>query len=175
MVNVATVSGHCSRFFVRPSELVVDLKQKISLTEAVSIPDQRLFLDRTELQNEIPINRTGMADGGVVHLVLTPPTNTHQTVFFTSYVNPSLSIHHLFLRLGLEQLLPVGGASPSLRPPRVPLPPHICHIVHMYNVPYPAWAAFARYLYSQDLRKGINIQFHYQLLKFNTVCLNSDV
>ena len=143
---------------MRPSELVADLKQKISLSEAVSVPEQQLFLDQAELRNETQISRTGMRDGCLVQLVLTLLSPCHQeqqqTTYFTSCVNPSLSIHHLCLRFGLEQLVPVGGAYGSLRPPRVPLPPHICHIVHVYDVPCPAWAVFVHYLYSQQLREG---------------------
>ena len=159
VVNVSTLSGHTSRFFVRPTELVVDLKEKISLVEAVPVPGQRLFFNQSELGNKTRFNQTGIGDGSVVHLVVTPPApcqpEQQQTMYFTSSVSPSLSIHHLYLGLGLDRLIPMGGASPSLRPPRLPLPPHICHIVHMYDVPHPAWAAFVHYLYSQQLREGI--------------------
>ena len=160
VVNVSTLTGHTSRFFVRPSELVRDLKEKISLVEAVSVPEQRVFLDQSELGNETRISQSGMTDGCVVHLVVHPLSPSEkeqiqQTSYFSSSVNPSLSIHHLVLGLRLEQLVPMSGAPPSLRPPRLPLPPHLCHIVHMYDVPYPAWVVFVHYLYSQALREGI--------------------
>jgi hypothetical protein len=159
VVNVSTLSGHTSRFFARPSELVRDLKEKISLVEAVSVPEQRIFFDQTELGNETRISQTAMADGCVVHLVVNPlsPCEKEQqeTMYFSSSVSPALSIHHLCLSVGLEQLIPMGGALPHLRPPRLPLPPHICHIVHVYDVPYPAWAAFVQFLYSHHLREGI--------------------
>ena len=149
-----------TRFFVRPSELVVDLKEKISLSEAVTVPEQRLVFMQSELQNETAIGQTGMRDGSTVQLVLVIPSHDHQPrmSYFTSCVNPSLSLAHFRLGLGLEHLLPEGGASPQLRPPRLPLPPHICHIVHIYDVPFHAWTAFIEYLYSRELRKGSCIQ-----------------
>ena len=151
VVNVITPSGYTSRFHVRRSELVADLKQKISLAKAVSIPDQQLFLYGTELQNK---TRTGITDRAIVYLALTQHWQ-QQTLFFTSCNNPSLTISHLSLRLGLEELLPVGVASSSLRLPHQPLPPHMCHMVHVYDVPYVVWVSFIHYLYSQQLKEGI--------------------
>lgn len=141
---------------MRPSDLVVDLKQKISLSEGVSIPEQQLLLDQNELWNETVIGQTGIQDGSLLHLMLvTPPLDlSQQTSYFTSCVNPSLSITHFKLGLNLEQL--VGVASPRLRPLRQPLPPHIYHIVHMYDVPYHAWVELMYYLYSTQLTQGVS-------------------
>ena len=131
--------GHASKVFARPSELVLDLKQKLALSENVSIPEQQLVFEQSELRNENVIGRTGLREGSRVHLTLATPPLGHpqQTTYFTSCVNPSLSSTHFQLGRGLEQL--VGVASPRRRPRRVPLPPHIFHRVHVYDVPYHAW------------------------------------
>ena len=152
-----TQSGHTTVFFVRPSELVADLKEKISLSEGIAVSEQRLVFMQRELQNETEIKQNRIGDGSTVHLALVATSSAQrqlETSYFTSCVNPSLSLAHFRLGLGLEQLLPAGGASLQLHPPRLPLPPHICHIVHMYDVPFPAWAVFVEYLYSGLLSKG---------------------
>lgn len=134
----------------------MDLKEKISLSEAVSLQEQQLFLNKVELRNGMAVHQTGMRPGSTIHLVLNSD-NSHRsttTTFFSSAINPSLSIYHCNLHLGMEQVIPVGVAS-GLLPPRVPLPPHLLHIVHMYDVPFSAWTAFIYFLYSQQLKTGL--------------------
>ena len=147
--------GHASKVFARPSELVLDLKQKRALSENVSLPEQQLVFEQSELRNENVLGRTGLREGSRVHLTLATPPLGHpqQTTYFTSCVKPSLSITHVQLGLGLEQL--VGVASPRHRPLRVPLTPHIFHRVHVYDVPYHAWVALSYYLYSRQLSPWI--------------------
>ena len=71
------------------------------------------------------------------------------TTYFTSSISPALSIAHLTLGLGLEQL---GGVQRSpLQPPKMPLPPHITHILHIYDVPSTGFEMFVKYLYSGEL------------------------
>ena len=156
-INVSTLSGHSSQFFVRPNELVVDLKEKIALSEGVPIPQQRLIFTESELRNEAVIGQTGIGEGSSLRLILIPtlPGHRQSTSYFTSCSNPSLSITHCTLGLCLNQLLPVGGASPKLLPPHLPLPPHIVHIVHMYDTPFQAWMLFVHYLYSRQLWEGL--------------------
>ena len=159
-VNVSSLSGHTSQFFVRRSELVADLKERIALAQGVPILEQRLVFMQNELQNETPINQTGLETGSTLHLVLVAPTGSSQpTSYFSSSVSPSLSVTHFRLGLGLEQLLPVGQSSLHLRPPHLPLPPHLCHIVHMHDVPSPAWKVFVYYLYCRQLSEQGRLKF----------------
>lgn len=147
---------------------MIDLKEKISLSEGVPIPEQQLVYVQDELQNKTAIKETGIEEGSTIHLVLIAPTaGPQQTSYFTSCSNPSLSVARFRLGLGLEQLLPVGRLSPCLRPPRLPLPPHTCHIVHMYDIPYPAWEVFVQYLYSRHLSRGACHVFQHNYDTFN--------
>ena len=147
---------------------MADLKEKISLSEGVPVPDQRLILlsegvripdqrlifMQNELLNNTTITQAGIQEDSKLLLVVTSSTTPQQTSYFTSCVNPSLSVAHFSLGLGLEQLLPVNKSSPHLRPPRLPLPPHICHTVHVNDVPFHGWTVFIRYLYCRQLNKG---------------------
>ena len=147
---------------------MADLKEKISLSEGIAISEQRLVFMQSELQNETEIKQNGIGDGSTVHLTLVAPTTTQQEQdiqYFTSCVSPSLSLAHFRLGLGLEQLLPGGGVSPQPRPPRLPLPPPISHIVHMYDVPFSAWTVFLRYLYCRQLSEGIRTCLSVPVLK----------
>lgn len=154
MVNVSTLSGSVVSVFVRAEELVRDLKEKVSLCHGTPVREQRLVFMDCELQNEQTLGSCGITAGTTLHLVLVAPPATTPgglpTTYFTSVVNPSLSISHLTLGLGLDQLTPPQTA-PHHRPARLPLPPHIAHIVHVYDVPLDGFRAFVKYLYSGEL------------------------
>ncbi len=142
-----------TQVFVRAGEMVQDLKEKISLAQGTPVLEQRLIYMDAELHNEQTLASCGVSAGATVHLVLVVPATTpgsFLTTFFTSMVSPSLSIAHLTLGVGLDRLA-APQASPHHHPPRVPLPPHITHIVHVYDVPSDGFRAFVRYLYSGEL------------------------
>lgn len=152
-MNIATLSGNVAQFFVRPSELVADLKEKLSLTQGIPVPEQRLVFMNDEIHNPTTISACGIVAGSTVHLVLVVSgTTTHTTSYFTSALNPALSISHLSLKLGLEQLVSTQH-TPLHQPPKVPLPPHIIHIVHVYDVPSDGFWMLLRYLYSGELAR----------------------
>ncbi len=150
-VNVSTLSGSITQVFVRASELVQDMKEKLSLCQGTPVLEQRLVFMQNELPNEQSLGSCGIGAGATVHLVLVAPTpGDHVTTYFTSVVSPSLSISHVTLGLGLDRLMTPRG-SPYHHPPRVALSPHIAHIVHVYDVPSNGFTAFVRYLYSGEL------------------------
>ena len=153
-VNIATLSGQVVQFFVRPSELVAELKEKISLAQGISVTEQRLVFMNNEIHDPSTIATCGVGTGATIHLVLVAtPSPTPSTCYFTSVINPALSISHLSLGLGLEQLASTQR-NPLHQPPRVPLPPHITHIVHIHDIPSEGFKLFLRYLYSGELTSG---------------------
>ena len=156
-MNVTTLSGNISRVFVRSSELIRDLKEKLSLSQGTPVEDQRLVFMQLELQNEQTLGSCGVCEGSTVHQVLVAPVagGNQMTTYFTSVISPSLSISHLTLGLGLNRLI-TPQSSPLHHPLRVPLPPHIAHIVHVYDIPSVGFKAFVRYLYSGQLELEAN-------------------
>ena len=60
LVTVTTLSGQASHFFVRPSELVADLKEKISLTQGIPVLEQRLVFMQNELHNHLTLHCSGV-------------------------------------------------------------------------------------------------------------------
>lgn len=153
-VNIGTLSGQTMQFFVRPSELVADLKEKLSLAQGISVAEQRLVFMNNEIHDLSTIATCGVGTGATVHLVLVAAASpTPSTCYFTSVSNPALSISHLSLGLGLEQLASTQR-NPLHQPPKVPLPPHITHIVHIHDIPSEGFKLFLRYLYSGELTSG---------------------
>ena len=65
--------------------------------------------------------------------------------------NPSLSISHLNLGIGLDKLLPFSFPVSTAKKTRVLLQSHIQHIVHVYDVPSTPWKLFIGFLYSGTL------------------------
>ena len=167
LVNIATLSGNLAQFFVRPSELVADLKEKLTLAQGIPIPEQRLVFMNNEIHNSSTISACGIVAGSTIHLVLVvSAATTHTTSYFTSALNPALSISHLSLKLGLEQLVSTQR-TPLHQPPKVPLPPHIMHIVHVYDVPSDGFLLLLRYLYSGELARDTSSG---ELDHFNGFC-----
>ena len=153
-VNIATLSGQMIQLFARPSELVADLKEKLSLAQGISVAEQRLVFMNNEIHDLSTITTCGVGTGATVHLVLVAAASpTPSTCYFTSVSNPALSISHLSLGLGLEQLASTQR-NPLHQPPKVPLPPHITHIVHIHDIPSEGFKLFLRYLYSGELASG---------------------
>lgn len=153
LVTITTLSGQLTHFFVRPSELVADLKEKISLTQGIPILQQRLVFMQNELHNNLTLHCCGVTAGSTLNLVLiASAVDSAPTTYFTSSISPALSIAHLTLGLGLEQL---GGVQRlPLQPAKVPLPPHITHILHIYDVPSSGFEMFVRFLYCGELAAG---------------------
>ena len=157
-VNIATLSGQVVQFFVRPSELVADLKEKLSLAQGISVTEQRLVFMNNEIHDPSTIATCGVGAGATIHLVLVAAASpTPSTCYFTSVINPALSISHLSLGLGLEQLASTQH-NPLHQPPRVPLPPHITHITHIHDIPSEGFKLFLQYLYSGELTSGKQAQ-----------------
>lgn len=146
------LSGQLYQFFVRPGELVADLKEKISLAQGIPIIEQRLVFMQNELHNQSSFRNCGVVAGSTLHLVLVASVLGPQaTSYFTSVVNPALSISHFNLGLGLERLVTAPPSSSLHHPPKVPLPPHITHILHLYDIPSEGFKMFVQFLYSREL------------------------
>ena len=160
-VTVATFTGQSAEYYVRPSEYVVDLKEKISLAQGFPIAEQNLVFQQTSLVNSTTLSSCGVSRGAELTLMsvgTSTGTTTTTTTYFTSILNPSLSIAHFTLGLRLDSLL-VGRAAP-VSPPnqahRQPLPPHLSHIVHVHDVPYEGFQMLLVYLYSRQLMEPPN-------------------
>ena len=153
---MSTLSGQISQFLIRGNELVLDLKEKICLVHGIPLHEQRLVFKQQELPDGSTFVEHEVMSGCTLHLVLAeqePPTIT--TTFRCSNMNPTLSIHHLKIGFSTEQLsccslLQTTPLQPH--PQRISLPAHLTHIVHVYDVPYPALWMFLRYLYCRTLK-----------------------
>ena len=148
---VLGVSAAPLQCYGRPSELVLDLKEKVSMVTSLPVTEQRLFLGDgdVELANQNTLASYGLRAGTTVHLTmatgnhsLPPPCHT------LAYISPALSIAHLTLNYGLMLLLGISCPTLPPHPPHIPLSPHTAHIVHVYDVPSAGLRAFLHYLYS---------------------------
>lgn len=162
-VRVATLSGQSSEFMVRGGEMVRDLKEKISLVHSIPITEQRLIFKQQELPDNVTFSSMQVIPAATLHLVLAASAEANSPIisYTCPTVTPTLSIHHLLIGLSPDQLSCLSNphtATPSpvkQAAPRVPLPPHITHIVHAHDSLCPGFEIFLRFLYSRDLdRRG---------------------
>ena len=156
------MTGQSATYYIYPSEYVVDLKEKISLAQGYPISEQNLIFQEKALINSTTLSGCGISQASSeLTLMLLGGSNTttiHTTMtYFTSALNPSLSICHLNLGLRLDSLL-MGGApvAPPNLAHRQPLPPHLSHIVHVYDIPHEGFQMLLIYLYSKNLMEPPN-------------------
>ncbi len=156
MTVVTALTGQSATYYVHPSEYVVDLKEKISLAQGYPISELNLIFQDKALINSMTLSSCGVSIASAeLTLMLLGGSNTtiHTTMtFYTSTLNPALSISHLNLGLRLDSLL-MGGApvAPPNLAPRQPLPPHLLHIIHVHDIPYEGFQMLLVYLYSKNL------------------------
>ncbi len=155
------MTGHSATYHVHPSEYVVDLKEKISLSQGHPISELNLIFQDKALINSTTLSSCGVSrTSSELTLMLLGGSNTTihtTTTFFTSAINPSLSISHLNLGLRLDSLL-MGGApvAPPTLAHRQPLPSHLSHIVHVHDVPFDGFQMLLVYLYCKNLMEPQN-------------------
>ena len=147
-VNVRSTTGQCC-FYVRANEYVADLQEKIALSEGIHVARQRLIFNCTELNQSSTLAGCGISPGAIIRLELLP-MDRNQLEHTTRVVNPSLSISHFRLKLGLERLVPCVQ-SPTTHHPHLAIPPQTMHIVHMYDIPSVGFKMLVRYLYCRQL------------------------
>ena len=158
---ITALTGQLSTYYVHPSEYVVDLKEKISLAQGYPISELNLIFQDKALVNSTTLSSCGVSRASSeLTLMLLGGSNTTihtTTTFFTSAINPSLSIGHLNLGLRLDSLL-MGGApvAPPNLAHRQPLPSHLLHIVHVHDIPFEGFQMLLIYLYSKDLMEPPN-------------------
>ena len=158
-VTVATLTGRNSLFLVRPSEYVVDLKEKVSLSQAIPVSEQRLVHLNNELPDTATIVSCGIEAGSTIHLVLiatqvNPITVCPLTLLCTV---PSLSISHMRVGLGLENF---SQMNTSLAPPTTVLPTNTGHILHVYDTPREGFELLVKWLYTGQLfNEGMCVSF----------------
>ncbi len=159
-VKVVTLSGHRCECLIRANELVLDLKEKISLSQGLTIPELRLVFMEQDLPNGSTIQSCGVQEGATIHLVLIASENRGgDTVSFSCpSMSPSLSIYHLQVGLGhfsdafsLQQHHPPHSSPAGSHV--VPLPSHLAHVVHVYDVQYLAFKIWLTLLYSGKLQQ----------------------
>ena len=159
---VTAMTGQSATYHVHPSEYVVDLKEKISLAQGYPISELNLIFQDKALINSMTLSSCGVSRvASELTLMLLGASNTTTihttTTFFTSAINPSLSISHLNLGLRLDSLL-MGGApvAPPTLAHRQPLPSHLAHIVHVHDVPFDGFQMLLVYLYCKNLMEPPN-------------------
>lgn len=147
-VTVVTLTGASCMLLVRGSELVTDLKLKISLRLGVTTREVQLIHQQDTLNDYMSLRQQGILPGSSVHLVLVSNEEPLSEVTYIGPVtNPTLSIAHLQLGLGLEKL---WHSPPPDHGSRAHLPPHLQHIVHVHDVPYQTMIVVLKYLYSGE-------------------------
>lgn len=144
------VGGDVLQCYGRPSELVIDLKEKVSLATGLPVIEQILLFRDCELSNQNTLESSGVGRSATVHLAMATSSSTSPLPQALSSVNATLSITHLQLNLGLMQLVGSGVATHP-HPPSLHLPLHTLHIAHLYDVPSVGMRAFVGFLYSGSL------------------------
>lgn len=164
-VTVAmTITGQSTLYYVHPSEYVVDLKEKISLAQGYSVTEQNLIFEEKPLIDSATLSSCGVGRAAVLILMLVGSSSQCTlTTYFTSVLNPSLSISHFSLGLRLDSL--VANSAP-ISPPNLanqrPLPSHLSHIVHVHDVPFEAFQMLLVYLYCRNLMEPSNCKWAWQ-------------
>ena len=148
LVTVVTLTGRSCSFHVRCSEYVADLKERLSLTQAIPVDQQRLIHLNTELIDTATIADSGIEQGATIHLVLITTVESHTPLLALPGHTPWLSIAHLKLGLGLDQLEVPSSTKVT---PHTTLPSHTCHILHIYDIPRAGFELFVRLLYCGQL------------------------
>lgn len=128
----------------------MDLKEKISLATGIPVTEQVLLFGDRVLSNQNTLKSSGVGKSATVYLTMTTSNSTSIFPQALFSISPALSIAHLQLNLGLMQLLGFNTTTLS-HPPSLHLPPHIAHIVHVYDVPSAGMRAFVGFLYSGSL------------------------
>lgn len=149
-VTVATLTGRNSLFLVRLSEYVADLKEKISLSQAIPISEQRLVHQNNDLPDTATIASCGIEAGSTIHLVLivnqvNPVTVCPLTLLCTV---PAISIGHMKVGLGLENFYQMNT---SLVTTSTVLPTHTGHVLHVYDTPREGFELLVKWLYTGQL------------------------
>ena len=156
-IKVSTLSGQMCDSLVRGNEVVLDLKEKLCLVHGIPVSEQRLVFKQQQLQDDCSFLEQEVVPGSTLHLVLAqcdPSAAAHS--FRCPNMNPALSIHRFKVGFSTDQLkhcLPLQSTSPQTHPHHtISLPAHLAHIVHVDDVPYPAFWTFLRYLHCRTLK-----------------------
>ena len=153
-VNVATLSGQMLEFLIREEELVQDLKEKICMSKGIPVLQQRLIFQQQEMPDTSTFGSCGVSLGSTLQLILltlemTPPAIS----YLCPAMNPTLSLYHFKIGLGLEQVLGMQLSPQQQQQQCISLPSHITHIVHIHDAHYDGFKLFLRYLYCRKLQQ----------------------
>ena len=155
-VKVVTLSGDIYGFLVRANELVIDLKEKISLTLCITILRQRLLFMQEELLDTNTFQACQIQTGAIIHLVLvTSEIDTQSISYICPAMTPTLSIHHFKMGFGLDQFSDGIQLHSQKSSHPLNLPSHISHIVHVYDAKYTDFRMFLQFIYCRKLNTGI--------------------
>lgn len=114
----------------------------------------RLVHQQDTLDDQYTLRQLSIVADSTVHLVLVSIDQPSSEVVFVGPVtSPVLSIAHMRLGLGLDQLY--GCPAPSGFSGRAHLSPHLQHIVHVYDVPYTPLAVILECLYTGEYPTGL--------------------
>ena len=114
----------------------------------------RLVHHQDTLDDHFTLRQLGVVADSTVHLVLVSIDQPTSEVSFVGPVtSPILSIAHMKMRLGLDQLY--RCSAPNGFSGRAHLSPHLQHIVHVYDVPYAPLAIILESLYTGEYPTGL--------------------
>ena len=151
LAHVKTLMGNTYPVWMRPSELVMDLKEKVYLQQGIPVCNQKLFYNNCEIGDGFSMQACNISLGSTVHIVLTGSSTLEaQHHSSNAFSAPLMTISHLQLSLGLERLESAFGGVPSAVPP-APIPPQVTHVVHVHDVPCDGLRLFLQYLYTGRL------------------------
>ena len=135
---------------MRGSELAADLKLKLSLKQGVPARELCLIHQQETLDDRLSLRQQQVSPGSSVHLVLVAADNPGQATYVGPVTTPALSITHMNLGIGLEQLWTSPPLSSS-QITRIPLPAHLQHLIQVYDVSSEVMTVLLVYLYSGEL------------------------
>ena len=153
-VRVVTLSGQAFELMARGGELVMDLKEKISLLHGTLPAEQRLVFMDQQLEDSRPLSGYGIFGGATLHLVLVASGASSVCPSHSCPgMSPTLSISHFTTGLSQEQLSYFSHVTPPPPPTqRIPLPAHLAHVVHVHDRVYRGFKLFLQYLYTRKLQ-----------------------
>lgn len=150
---MVTLSGQAFELMARGGELVMDLKEKISLLHGTLPAEQRLVFMDQELEDSRPLSGYGIFGGATLHLVLVASgMNTVGPSYNCPGMSPTLSISHFTTGLSQEQLSYFSHVTSPPPIQCIPLPAHLTHVVHVHDRVCHGFKVFLQYLYTRKFQ-----------------------
>ena len=158
---MVTLTGVTLLAWGRPSELGLDLKLKVSLSQGIPLRELCLVYQQLRLEDHLTLAQQQVTSGSSLHLVLTTGDHAPPGVSYTGpMLSPTLSLSHMKLGLQLDALFASAAAQQSPPPPHgatptpgtcIALPRQLQHLVHVHDIPYKVMLQALQYFYTSHL------------------------